>query len=315
MAFLNRRPIPLPTQLADATAAGYTFHLSGELVPVLTVELAPGQSIFFEHHILLWKEPAVQISVRPLAGMLKRMIAGMQILITEARGPGQIAVSRDGVGQIFPIVLGPGQELHVREHQFLAGTSTIDYTWERVSGIANMLFGGTGFFIDRFHATSGEGIVWLHGHGNVFEKDLAPGEQIDVEPGGWLYKDPSVQLETNLTGLSTGFLAGKQHHAQSLYRSRPARTAIRLAPADERRSRCARPVRYQHCRQCRERRLRRAGRACGRPVRRRSGQRPVTRPFGGLARSDATPIFPDKRGFPLPSPCRTRRFRWARCSN
>lgn len=145
MAFLNRRPIPLPTQLADATAAGYTFHLSGELVPVLTVELAPGQSIFFEHHILLWKEPAVQISVRPLAGMLKRMIAGMQILITEARGPGQIAVSRDGVGQIFPIVLGPGQELHVREHQFLAGTSTIDYTWERVSGIANMLFGGTGF--------------------------------------------------------------------------------------------------------------------------------------------------------------------------
>ena len=208
MAFLNRRPIPLPTQLADATAAGYTFHLSGELVPVLTVELAPGQSIFFEHHILLWKEPSVQISVRPLAGMLKRMIAGMQILITEARGPGQIAVSRDGVGQIFPIVLGPGQELHVREHQFLAGTSTIDYTWERVSGIANMLFGGTGFFIDRFHATSGEGIVWLHGHGNVFEKDLAPGEQIDVEPGGWLYKDPSVQLETNLTGLSTGFLAG-----------------------------------------------------------------------------------------------------------
>ena len=42
----------------------------------------------------------------------------------------------------------------------------------------------------------------------MFEKDLAPGEQIDVEPGGWLYKDPSVQLETNLTGLSTGFLAG-----------------------------------------------------------------------------------------------------------
>ena len=208
MAFLNRRPTPLPTQLEDATAAGYTFHLSGELVPVLTVELQPGQTLFFEHHILLWKEPSLGISVRPLAGMLKRMIAGMQVLVTEARGPGQIAVSRDGVGQIFPILLAPGQELHVREHQFLAGTETIDYTWERVSGIANMLFGGTGFFIDRFHANGGEGIVWLHGHGNVFEKMLAPGEQIDVEPGGWLYKDPSVQLETNLTGLSTGFLAG-----------------------------------------------------------------------------------------------------------
>jgi uncharacterized protein (AIM24 family) len=208
MAFLNRRPTPLPTQQADATAAGYSFHLAGELVPVLTVELAPGQTIFFEHHILLWKEPSVQISVRPLAGMLKRMIAGMQVLVTEARGPGQIAVSRDGVGQIFPLQLSPGQEVHVREHQFLAGTDTVDYTWKRVSGVANMLFGGSGFFIDRFHANGGDGIVWLHGHGNVFEKLLADGEQIDVEPGGWLYKDPSVRLETNLAGLSTGFLAG-----------------------------------------------------------------------------------------------------------
>ena len=208
MAFLNRRPTPLPTQLEDATAAGYTFHLSGELVPVLTVELQPGQTIFFEHHILLWKEPSLGISVRPLAGMLKRMIAGMQILITEARGPGQIAVSRDGVGQIFPILLAPGQELHVREHQFLAGTETIDYTWERVSGIANMLFGGSGFFIDRFHANGAEGIVWLHGHGNVFEKVLAPGEQIDVEPGGWLYMDSTVNMDQQMYGLKTGLLGG-----------------------------------------------------------------------------------------------------------
>ena len=56
-----------------------------------------------------------------------------------------------------------------------------------------MLFGGTGFFIDKFHSHKGDGILWLHGYGNVFEKILAPGESIDVEPGGWLYKDPGVQ--------------------------------------------------------------------------------------------------------------------------
>lgn len=32
-------------------------------------------------------------------------------------------------------------------------------------------------------------MLWLHGYGNVFEKELAPHEQIDIEPGGWLYKD------------------------------------------------------------------------------------------------------------------------------
>ena len=68
-----------------------------------------------------------------------------------------------------------------------------------------MLFGGTGFFVDRFRARGGDGILWLHGYGNVLEKRLGPGEAIDVEPGGWLYKDTTVRMETNLQRLSTGF--------------------------------------------------------------------------------------------------------------
>jgi len=38
----------------------------------------------------------------------------------------------------------------VREHQVLAATDNIDYTFERVRGFANLLFGGSGFFIDKF---------------------------------------------------------------------------------------------------------------------------------------------------------------------
>jgi uncharacterized protein (AIM24 family) len=201
-------PALLPTQLADARAGGVSYHIAGELVPVLAVDLAPGQSVFFEHHILLWKDPALQFRVRPLAGVVKRLIAGMELLIVEAVGPGQVAFSRDGVGHVFPVVLAPGQELDVREHQFLAATGNVDFTWQRVQGVANMLFGGTGFFIDRFQAGTEEGVVWLHGHGNVFEKTLMAGEQFDVEPGGWLYKDPSVVIETNYQGLSAGFLGG-----------------------------------------------------------------------------------------------------------
>ena len=49
--------------------------------------------------------------------------------------------------------------------------------------------------------------MWLHGYGNVFEKVLEPGEQIDVEPGGWLFKEPNVRMETNFQRLSTGVFA------------------------------------------------------------------------------------------------------------
>jgi uncharacterized protein (AIM24 family) len=201
------RPRLLPTSATDETFGGVTYHLDGELVPVLTVELGPRTTVYFEHHILLWKHPSVSIEVRPMKGAMKRMLAGMQVFVTEASGDGQIAFSRDGAGHIVPIHLSTGQELHVREHQFLAATANVDYTFERVKGAANILFGGTGFFIDKFHS-HGEGILWLHGYGNVFEKELKSGESIDVEPGGWLYKDPRVHMETNIARLSTGLLGG-----------------------------------------------------------------------------------------------------------
>ena len=205
MPIADQRPVLLPTARETESFTGYTYHLGGELVPVLTVDLEAGQSIYFEHHILLWKHTQVEISLLPMKGALKRMMAGMQIFVTSAAGPGQIAFSRDGAGHIVALHLEQGQTLEVREHQFLAATQGIEYTFQRVRGAASMLFGGTGFFIDRFRATNGPGILWLHGYGNVFEKTLATGESIDIEPGGWLYKDPSVTMTTNLQTLSTGF--------------------------------------------------------------------------------------------------------------
>jgi uncharacterized protein (AIM24 family) len=200
------RPRLHPTTAEDETYAGITYHLDGSLVPVLTVEITPKAGVYFEHHILFWKNTGVKIGVKPMRGMLKRMIAGMQIFVTEAAGEGQIAFSRDGAGQIFALHMRPGEEVHVREHQFLAATNSIDYTFQRIKGVGNMLFGGSGIFIDEFRPHNSEGILWLHGYGNVFEKVLAPGEQIDVEPGGWLYKDASVKMETKLQSLAGGLL-------------------------------------------------------------------------------------------------------------
>ncbi|MGD0919857.1 MAG: AIM24 family protein [Thermodesulfobacteriota bacterium] len=202
------RPVLFVTAAHAETFAGVTYHLDGELVPVLTVELSSSASVYFEHHILLWEHPGVSISIKSMKGAMKRMMAGIQIFVTEAKGQGQIAFSRDGPGHIAAMHLIKGQELHVREHQFLAATGNVDYTLERVKGVANILFGGTGFFIDKFRAGDTDGILWLHGYGNVFEKTLGAGEQIDIEPGGWLYKDPGVKMETTMQKLSTGLLAG-----------------------------------------------------------------------------------------------------------
>jgi uncharacterized protein (AIM24 family) len=90
-------PRLMPTAAADETFGGVTYHIGGELVPVLSVDVS-NRPVYFEHHILLWKNSHVRISIRPVKGAVKRMLAGMQVFITEASGPGIIAFSRDGAG-------------------------------------------------------------------------------------------------------------------------------------------------------------------------------------------------------------------------
>ncbi len=195
-----------PTTRLNESFGGVTYHLEGELVPVLHVELG-AMPVYFEHHVLLWKHTTVDIGVKSLSGAFKRVLSGMPVFMTEARGNGHIAFSRDGAGQILALHLSRGETIDVREHQFLAATDSIDFTFRSVSGVSNMLFGQSGFFIDTFSAHNADGIVWLHGYGNVFEITLAAGEQIDIEPGGWIYKDPAVRMDTQFQKLATGFFA------------------------------------------------------------------------------------------------------------
>jgi uncharacterized protein (AIM24 family) len=51
-----------------------------------------------------------------------------------------------------------------------------------------------GKFIDRFIAQGIPGLLLLHAPGNSFVRDLGPGERILVQPGGLIWKDPSVQM-------------------------------------------------------------------------------------------------------------------------
>ncbi len=203
-------PQILQTKVEDETFAGVTYHVRGELVPELAVQLDGGQTIFFEHHVALWKTPGIDIGIKTggLASAFKRKVAGLQILLTEAKGSGQIAFSRDAVGHVFGMHLKPGDSLETREHQYLAATSNVEYSFSRVKGIGSVLFGGTGFFLDKFTCETAPGIVWLHGYGNVLEAQLGEGEYIDVEPGGFLYKDTTVSLESKVQGMRTGLFGG-----------------------------------------------------------------------------------------------------------
>jgi uncharacterized protein (AIM24 family) len=201
-------PQILPTQVMQGTAPGVTYRLEGELVPVLHMALDGQIPVYFEHHVLLWKYPQMQVGLHPLKkGLKRRVFGGMPLLLIEAQSAGEIAFSRDAPGHVAAIHLQAGEGILVREHQFLAATGGVQYDYSRIKGFANMIYGG-GLFVDHFFAADHEGVVWIHGYGNLFEKVLEAGETIDIEPGGWVYRDHTVQMTQEVYGFKTGFLGG-----------------------------------------------------------------------------------------------------------
>ncbi len=202
------REAPRIKDMTEIQFSSSTCQVEGEIVPVAEINLARGDSIFFEHHVMLWKDESVPLTVMQLSGGIKRALAGMPFIISVASGPGRIAFSRDATGELVVLPLHPGMELDVREHAFLLASQQVQYSYIRIKGLTNILFGGQGMFMDRFITSGSQGLLILHGYGNVFERTLRAGESIMVEPGAFLYKDSTVGMEVELQRLTTGFFGG-----------------------------------------------------------------------------------------------------------
>lgn len=194
---------------AVSTVHEVPFRIRGGIAPVVEWAMDGRYALFFEHYVLMYRDPSVHVGGSVPKGAMKRMIGRMPIILAKAEGQGRLALGRSAPGEIVGVPIAPGHTLEVREHQFLAATDSLSYGYTRVRGIANLLFGGNGFFVDTFQANRDPGIVWVHAHGNLIEVALDAGEQLDVEPSRWCYKDPSVKMSTVPINVAAGLFASQ----------------------------------------------------------------------------------------------------------
>jgi uncharacterized protein (AIM24 family) len=113
-------PTLLPTTVDAGEGPGVAYRIKGELAPVLHIRMTGQVPIYFEHHVILWKDPAMTVGMHSMKGAFKRLIAGMPVFMTECQSAGEVAFSRDDVGHVLSIHLKPAESILVREHQFLA---------------------------------------------------------------------------------------------------------------------------------------------------------------------------------------------------
>ncbi|HUC57760.1 MAG TPA: AIM24 family protein [Streptosporangiaceae bacterium] len=178
-----------------------TCQISGTFVPVAEMALNQEDWVYFSHHNLLHADPQVRLDTLKMAGGWNRRLAGIPLFMMSARGPGHVAFSADRPGDTLAIPLPANHSVDVVEHRFLVATGNVTYQWLK-SGIWFTTKSGDdtewhypiGRFVDRFTAQGAPGLLLLHGPGNTFIRDLRPNERMLVQPGGLIWKDPSVRM-------------------------------------------------------------------------------------------------------------------------
>ena len=182
------------------------YQIKGEDVQYLEIELNAGESVYVEPGHLVYKDAGMRLDVGSggLRGALSHMLAGSAIFLIKMDGPGTFASAGFLPGKIFDIELN-GNSIYAEFNAFLAMDSSITYS-TKFAGVSQAIFGGEGVFLEKF---SGTGKIYLHGHGQVIERELKPGEEIQVEMSHVLAFEETVGYKIQrIGGVKTMLLAG-----------------------------------------------------------------------------------------------------------
>lgn len=184
--------------------------VQGGFVPSVLTELGPGEEVFCEAGVMVYCDPSIDFRMRPfvqggIAKTLKRnLVGGIPFYMHTFTGPGYAAFSRAGPGEVRILELAQGESIDVAEHSLLLASKSVQYDTFYVPGRGG-LGRLAGFWMDR---VTGPGTVAIHGHGNILSFTLAPNETFDIDHGGILMKDPTVQMEAFLQHLGGGLTGG-----------------------------------------------------------------------------------------------------------
>src|SRR5437660_12603097 len=76
------REAPRIRDMTEIRFGTSTCQMEGEIVPVAEIALGGGDAVYFEHHVLLWKEEDVPLGVMNLPGGMKRVLGGMPFTLS-----------------------------------------------------------------------------------------------------------------------------------------------------------------------------------------------------------------------------------------
>ncbi|HLY57959.1 MAG TPA: AIM24 family protein [Stellaceae bacterium] len=164
--------------------------ITGTTMPVLQMQLDPGEKIVAEPGEFSWMTENIQLNTTTqtagatgLFSILGRALSGGGLFMTEYQavgGPGMVAFSAKVPGTIHDVEIGPGHSYMIHKHGFLCGTEGVQLSIGFQRGLGAGLFGGNGFILQR---VSGPCTAFVELGGECVMYDLPAGQSILAHPG------------------------------------------------------------------------------------------------------------------------------------
>jgi len=190
-------------------------QILGTTLPVLEVQLSPGESVVAVSGELSWMSASIDLQTTTgmsgggLGGLFKRVVGGGSIFMTKytAQGAaGLVAFATKMPGHILPIEVGRGGDYLVHRHGFLCGTEGIELGVGFQQSLGAGIFGGDGFLLQK---VSGAGQAWIELDGEVIPYTLQAGESLRVHPGHVGMFDSTVNFGiTRIQGIRNMLFGG-----------------------------------------------------------------------------------------------------------
>ena len=188
-----------------ARAHEIDYHIHGDDMQLVEIELDPGEGVRAEAGAMTYMEPGIQMETNTGGGLLKgfkRMVTGESFFITNfinnGAGKQKVAFAAPYPGKIIPIDLAKvGNSFLCQKDSFLCAAQGIEVNVAFTKKIGAGLFGGEGFILQKL---DGDGLAFVHAGGTVIKKDLRAGETLRVDTGCLVAFHPSMRYDIAMVG-------------------------------------------------------------------------------------------------------------------
>jgi uncharacterized protein (TIGR00266 family) len=218
----------LPTATPPVFATGgradvVDYRIHGEDMQFVEIELDPGESAVAEAGAMMYKDAAVTMNTvfgdgtgsggsfaDKLLGAGKRLVTGESLFTTvfthTGGGKGRVAFAAPYPGTIVPMTLSNyGGRIICQKDSFLCAARGVSIGMHFQRKVMTALFGGEGFIMQKLE---GDGLVFVHAGGTIMERQLGPGERLDVDTGCVVAYTDGVNFDIQRVGSVKSMLFG-----------------------------------------------------------------------------------------------------------